>query len=128
MASGEAKSSETDAGETLESRRAASRVWHGVLKGDLVVERHFDRGGRRYLVLQQASRDRSTQDALSPREREVLSYRAYGQSLKLIAGELGISVPTAQRALVSGLKKLGLSGDLELAAVFGAGLRGGRDA
>ncbi|HWZ92272.1 MAG TPA: LuxR C-terminal-related transcriptional regulator [Polyangiaceae bacterium] len=118
----------TDAGEATESRGAARRLWHGVLKGDLVVERHFDRGGRRYLVLQQASRDRSKRDALSPREREVVSYRAYGQSLKLIAGELGVSVPTVQRALVSGLKKLGLSGDLELAAVFGAGLRGSRNA
>jgi DNA-binding CsgD family transcriptional regulator len=120
------KESET-AADPAESHRAARRIWHGMLSGELLVERHFDRGGRRYLMVKPAPGDRSRRDCLSEREREVISYRAYGQSLKRIAGELGVSVPTAQRALASALKKLGLSGELELAAVFGAGLRKKRD-
>jgi DNA-binding CsgD family transcriptional regulator len=103
----------------------ATRLWRGVASGRMSVKQHYDEGGRRYLVLEEVAdnRDRKGGEQLSERERQVIGYRAYGQSVKRIAGELGVSQPTVVRALASARKKLGLASDLELPAIFAAGLR-----
>jgi DNA-binding NarL/FixJ family response regulator len=97
-------------------------VWRDLIAGRLVVLGHCDEGGRRYVQI----RARSKADAsmrLTERERAVVGYRAYGQGLKRIAAEIGVSVPTVARCLSSALDKLQLRSDIELPAVFGAGLR-----
>lgn len=127
MVVGRSKTNEETALPGPEPQRAARRIWHGVINGELMVERHYNRGGRRFLVVQPMPPEGKSDAALTAREREVLSYRAYGQSLKRIGAELKLSIPTIQRALSSALKKLGLSSELELAAVFGAGLRKRRE-
>jgi DNA-binding CsgD family transcriptional regulator len=108
----------------MDSRTAAKNVWHGIVEGRLVIEKHFDKGGRRHLVVRPAAGD-GAERALTERERQVVAYRAYGQTMKRIALELGLSVPTVARTLGSALGKLGLASDVELPAVFGAGLRDG---
>jgi DNA-binding CsgD family transcriptional regulator len=96
------------------------------VSGTAVIERHEDRGGRRYLYLRAPQVSQGALQALSDRERQVVSYRAYGQSLKRIGLELGLSVPTVGRTLARARSKLGLVSDVELPAVFGAALRARR--
>ena len=101
---------------------SGEKLWQDIASGRLVVVRHRDDSGRRYLYVQ-APRDRRDADDLSEREHQVVSHRVDGQGLKRIAVELGVSVPTITRCLARALRKLGLSSEMELPAVFGAGLR-----
>jgi len=78
----------------------------------------YDRGGRRYLVLGQKSRE----PAITDRQRLVIGYRAYCQTLATIADELDVSVPTVANELALALGKIGLTYDTELPVVFGMGL------
>ena len=111
--------------EATKPRRipSADALWRDILSGRWVVLRHRDENGRRYLYVQESNRQGGAEADLTERERLVVSYRAYGQGLKRIAYELGVSVPTVTRCLSRALQKLGLSSDMQLPAVFGAGLR-----
>jgi DNA-binding NarL/FixJ family response regulator len=102
---------------------SAEQIWCDIVAGRLVVEQHRDENGRRYLHVRAPKADRCSSQELTERERLVLSYRAYGQGLKKIAFELGVSVPTVARILASARAKLGLNRDLELPLVFGGGMR-----
>jgi DNA-binding NarL/FixJ family response regulator len=119
------ESAEVSAPEPFRPRRmpSADKLWRDILSGRWVVLRHRDENGRRYLYVQESSRQGRAAADLTERERLVVSYRAYGQGLKRIAYELGVSVPTVTRCLSKALQKLGLTSDMELPAVFGAGLR-----
>jgi DNA-binding NarL/FixJ family response regulator len=119
------ESVEAVAPEATKTRRvpSADTLWRDILSGRWVVLRHRDENGRRYLYVQESNRPRGAAADLTERERLVVSYRAYGQGLKRIAFELGVSMPTVTRCLSRALQKLGLSSDMELPAVFGAGLR-----
>jgi len=100
----------------------AEKVWRDLIAGRLAVLKLRDEDGRRYLHVQ--ARDTSEAGAaLTERELMVIRYRAYGQGLKLIAFELGVSVPTVARCLASALGKLQLASDMDLPAVFGTSLR-----
>lgn len=105
---------------------SADALWRDILSGRWIVLRHRDESGRRYLYVQESKQQGQGAGLLTKRERLVVSYRAYGQGLKRIAYELGVSVPTVTRCLSRALGKLGLSSDMELPAVFGAGLRDAR--
>ena len=122
------QSPETAVPEQTRGRRipSADRLWRDILSGRWIVLRHRDENGRRYLYVQESGREGRAAVDLTERERLVVSYRAYGQGLKRIAYELGVSVPTVTRCLSKALQKLGLSSDMELPAVFGAGLRNRR--
>ena len=100
----------------------ARQLWHGIVEGRLAVARQYDEAGRRYLVVQPVDTSKTHAERLTPRERKVVGFRAHGYALKRISLELGVSVPTVSRALTAALNKLGLSSDLELAAIFGGGL------
>lgn len=107
------------------SRRTptAAKVWRDLVAGKLVVLGHCDENGRRYLRVRRRSKAESNGVKLTERERTVIGYRSYGQGLKRIAVELGVSVPTVARCLSSALDKLQLRSDLELPVVFGVGSR-----
>jgi DNA-binding CsgD family transcriptional regulator len=79
---------------------------------------HFDTDGQRFLVARKNDPDAVGPSALSLRERQVLACRARGLSLKLIAYDLGLSVPSISRTLKSGMMKLGISSHEQLAALF----------
>jgi DNA-binding NarL/FixJ family response regulator len=102
---------------------SADQLWRDILTGRLRVLRHHDENGRRYLYVQAAAPTTGAQQNLTERERLVVGYRAYGQGLKRIAFELGVSVPTVTRCLARALGKLGLKNDMQLPALFGVGLR-----
>jgi DNA-binding NarL/FixJ family response regulator len=101
----------------------AAELWRDLTRGKVVVVKHHDAGGRRYLHLRPRAKSEVGEALLSEREQLVLGYRAHGQSLKRIAFELGVSVPTVARSLASALRKLRLRSEMQLPAVFGSGLR-----
>jgi DNA-binding NarL/FixJ family response regulator len=109
--------------EANEGAPHAERLWRDVVAGRLQVLRHQDQDGRRYLYVQAAAPATGKHRDLTERERLVVGYRAYGQGLKRIAFELGVSVPTVTRCLARALGKLGLKNDMQLPALFGVGLR-----
>ncbi len=51
---------------------------------------------------------------LTPREREVMDLLVNGHSMKQIAGELGISLPTCSKHRTNVLEKLGVDNDVQL--------------
>lgn len=78
----------------------------------------YDRAGRRYVVLR-----RTGEPVVTERQRLVIGYRAYCQTLATIAEELDVSVPTIANELSAALEKLGLADDTELPRIFGMGLK-----
>jgi len=102
----------------------AGDVWRKVVEGRLPVMRFYERAGRRYLVLATGNGD----EELTPRQRQIVAFRSYGETTKHVAHELGVSEPTVIREIGTALKKLGLSSEVELPIVFGAALRSGRRA
>lgn len=112
-----------DVVEADECAPNAEQLWRDIVTGRLRVLRHRDENGRRYLYLQAATQAAGEPHDLTERERLVVGYRAYGQGLKHIAFELGVSVPTVTRCLARALGKLGLKNDMQLPALFGVGLR-----
>jgi DNA-binding NarL/FixJ family response regulator len=93
--------------------------WRDLGAGKMSIIDSYDRAGRRYLVLRRAG----TEARLTERQRLVMAYRAYCQTLATIADELDVSVPTIANELSAGLEKLGLECDTDLPRVFGMGLK-----
>jgi DNA-binding NarL/FixJ family response regulator len=94
-------------------------AWRELSAGRMAILDFYDRGGRRYVLLRRAGR----QALVTERQRLVLGYRAYCQTLATIADELEVSVPTIANELSAGLRRLGLECDTELPRVFGMGLK-----
>jgi len=99
-------------------------VWKKLVEGRLPVMRFYERAGRRYLVLATSGGN----GELTPRQRQIVAFRSYGETTKHVAHELGVSEPTVIREIGTALKKLGLSSEVELPLLFGAALRSGRRA
>jgi DNA-binding CsgD family transcriptional regulator len=97
---------------------AALEAWRGLIQGRWSLVEHFDSDGQRFLVARKNDPDARGPRGLEARERLVLAYRARGLSLKLIAYELGLSIPGVSRALQSGMTKLGISSHEQLVSVF----------
>jgi DNA-binding NarL/FixJ family response regulator len=93
-------------------------VWRHLATLRTPILDFYDRGGRRYIVLDR----KHGQPLVTERQRQVLGYRAYCQTLATIAEELEVSVPTVANELAVALDKLGLSCDTDLPIVFGTGL------
>jgi DNA-binding CsgD family transcriptional regulator len=102
----------------------AGDVWRKLVEGKLPVLRFYERAGRRYLVLAAGG----SGEELTPRQRQIVAFRSYGETTKHVAHELGVSEPTVIREIGTALKKLGLSSEVELPLLFGAALRSGRRA
>ena len=97
-----------------ESAPESPELWHALLSGEWSLIDHFDSGGRRYVIAVR----RRTGSPLTTAERELLSRRARGLPLKVLAGELGVSVPTVSRRLERAREKLGLRGQADLAKIL----------
>src|SRR5262245_17107305 len=94
-------------------------AWRELGAGRMSILDFYDRAGRRYLVLRGDGR----RSLVTERQRRVLWYRAYCQTLATIAEELDVSVPTIANELSAGLEKIGLAYDTELPRIFGMGLK-----
>jgi DNA-binding CsgD family transcriptional regulator len=96
----------------------ALEAWRGLVEGRWSLVEHFDNDGQRFMVARKNDPDAVGPARLNLRERQVLACRARGLSLKLIAYDLGLSVPSISRTLKSGMAKLGISNDEQLACWF----------
>jgi DNA-binding NarL/FixJ family response regulator len=101
-----------------------AEVWRQLVAGRLPVTRFYERSGRRYIVVTPSGGS----DELTARQRQIVAFRAYGETTKHVAHELGVSEPTVIREIGTALRKLGLSSEVELPILFGAALRSGRRA
>ncbi|HEY4105605.1 MAG TPA: LuxR C-terminal-related transcriptional regulator [Polyangiaceae bacterium] len=111
----------------LPEQLTAQQLWRDLIAGRATVSAHRDEGGRRYLTLELAAPGSSNQlELLTERERRAVGFRAFGQTLKFIAHELGVSQPTVARTLANARQKLGLASDLDLPAIFAASPRSKR--
>jgi DNA-binding NarL/FixJ family response regulator len=97
-----------------ESSADSSALWQALLSGDWSLIDCFDAQGRRYLIAVRSS----AENALDESERWLLARRARGVGLKVLALELGVSVPTISRRLDRAMKKLGVKNQTELARVL----------
>lgn len=100
-------------------QEGAEAAWRALLDGDWTVSEAAAHGGRMHLRGRRVASGARKTPLLTPRERRVLALRAAARTLKLIAAELGVSEATVSRALVCGMRKLGLSCATEL-VLFGA--------
>lgn len=90
-------------------------LWSGLVSGRWSLVEHFERDGRRYFLAYRNDPEVASVRALTPREAQVWYYAAMGQSNKLIAYALGLSIPTVAGYLRQARRKLG--GDISLAAL-----------
>jgi DNA-binding CsgD family transcriptional regulator len=101
-----------------EDQDAALEGWRGLVAGRWSLVEQFDTDGKRFIVARKNDPRIAAPAALALRERQVLACRSRGLSLKLIAYDLGVSLPTVSRALQSGMSKLGLRSEADLVALF----------
>ncbi|MBL8918216.1 MAG: helix-turn-helix transcriptional regulator [Myxococcaceae bacterium] len=92
---------------------AAIEAWRPLVEARWTLYDHFERDGRRYYVARRND-PALAEDALTPRERQVVGFAALGHSNKLIAYELGLGASTVATHLSSAAKKLGLTSRLAL--------------
>jgi DNA-binding NarL/FixJ family response regulator len=104
------------------NRKEAMRLWQDLTFGRISIKRYHDKHGRRFLVLKSPNKGSQIAE-FSERERQAMAYRAFGQSLKHIADELGVSHATVTVDLARARKSLGVASDLELPAILAAGPR-----
>jgi DNA-binding CsgD family transcriptional regulator len=103
------------------NRQEAVRLWQDLTSGRIGIKRYHDERGRRFLVLKPPSKAAQLKE-LSERERRAMGYRALGQGFREIADELGVATATVMADLARARTRLGVASDLELPAIFAAGL------
>ncbi|MGZ3419665.1 MAG: LuxR C-terminal-related transcriptional regulator [Polyangiales bacterium] len=91
---------------------ATTSLWSEVVAGGWSVVEEFEADGRRWFVAQRASRDFF--EALTPRERTVVTRTVAGHSNKVIAIDLGLAPSTVAGHLASAMRKLGTTSRVEL--------------
>jgi DNA-binding CsgD family transcriptional regulator len=104
-------------GERRHDATRAVDLWTGLVSGRWSLVEHFERSGRRYFLAFRNDPTVAPLRALTDRELQVWSYAAMGQSNKLIAYALGLSVPTVAGYLRQARRKLG--GDVTLQTLAG---------
>jgi len=95
----------------------AEPLWQDLTCGRIGIKRRYDERGRRFLVLKPLNKA-SRISQLSERERQAVGYRAYGQQLKRIAEDLGVTESTINQDLARARKRLGVASDVDLSAIF----------
>jgi DNA-binding CsgD family transcriptional regulator len=95
-----------------ESPTTSVELWRGLVSGRWSVVEHFERDGKRYYLAHKNDPELAADRGLTPRERQVFAYAELGQSDKLIAYTLGLSLSTVSTLLSNARRKLGTSLDL----------------
>lgn len=96
----------------------ARELWAQVMAGQLALVARHDAAGLRLLAVERSG-SRLGVRGLTGQERRVALRSAAGQSLKVIAFELGLSLPAVSQHLARALPKLGMRDRLELAHLLG---------
>lgn len=102
---------------------AAAEAWTALVSGRWSVVERFESDGRRYLVARRNEPGALASAALTPVETHALLLRAQGVAYKAIRYELGLSEGSVHGYVQSGLRKLGIANETELAMLFGAQAR-----
>ena len=105
---------------TLREHRSMSDNdnWSLLTLGGWSLIDQFDSDGRRYVIAERCSLARR----VSRPEWRMLVARARGSALKVIAFDLGISVPAASRRIRRAMERLGLRSQSELARLLARGV------
>lgn len=96
----------------------AIEVWRGLVAGRWSLVERFESDGRRYLIARPNDPRVDLLPMLTERERQVLMFRAFGHSQKLISYELGLSASVVSRSLALAMKKLGIRSPADLMAML----------
>ncbi len=86
----------------------ALQVWQGLVRGRWSLVDCFDTDGRRFVVARANAPRLGDPRGLSPRELQVATYAARGESGKMIGYRFGISQAQVSSTLVSAMRKLGV--------------------
>ena len=97
---------------------ASPSPWRGLAASRWSLVDTFERDGRRYVVAEQTAR--TDAEALSPRERAVLTAAAADHHDKLIAYDLGLADSTVRVLLYRATRKLGAKNRSDAIARFRA--------
>jgi DNA-binding CsgD family transcriptional regulator len=87
---------------------AAVDAWKVLVRGRWSLVDEHERGGRRYILAYRNTPASPGPEALTEREREILSLAVLGHAPKLIAYELGLAASTVRVHLTNASRKLGV--------------------
>jgi DNA-binding CsgD family transcriptional regulator len=98
----------------------ALSLWKGLVSGRWSLVDHFDHDSKRFVVAKRNTLGLRVWHTLTEREHQAVAFVAQGQTLKIIAYQLGVSTATVAADLARAQSKLRVSSRLELAAVYRA--------
>lgn len=101
------------------SPEEAMMMWKGLVAGKWTIVDWVDTDSRRFLVAHENPFSTRALRALSPREVDIAEHLAQGRSTSEIGYALGLQSGTVSRAARTVLRKLGVKGRADLAALFG---------
>jgi DNA-binding CsgD family transcriptional regulator len=101
-----------------ESQADALEAWKGLVGGRWSLIDHVDTDGKRFVVARKNESVAPHMANVTPAECRVMLARARGLALKLIAYDLGLSVGRVSKLLASGMSKVGIAHEAELAFLF----------
>jgi DNA-binding CsgD family transcriptional regulator len=102
------------ASSTRDDPERALELWGALIAGRWSIVDHVDRDGKRFILAKKNTPDVPNPAALTPAERLVLLYAAWGHSNTLISYETGFSASTVSTRLRGALRKLRVKSRAEL--------------
>lgn len=91
-------------------------IWQGLVRGRWSLVDWFDSDGRRFMLARSNAPDLGDPRGLTPRELQVATYAASGESQKLIGYRFGLTPGHVSALLKSAMHKLGVKTQPELVA------------
>jgi DNA-binding CsgD family transcriptional regulator len=96
----------------------ALAAWQALVEGRWSLVERFESDGRRYLLARQNAPGTESNALLPGLQAHALLLRAISTPFKLIAYELGLSIASVHGLVSDGMRRLGVSSELELVSLF----------
>jgi DNA-binding CsgD family transcriptional regulator len=96
------------------------RLWTALVDGKWSLVESIDSDGKRFVLVRRNTPDLKHPRGLLPTERHAAALVALGHPTKLVAYELGLSLPVVSALVASAVRKLGLRSRAELIRTFNA--------
>lgn len=93
---------------------AALEIWQALVRGRWSMVDWFDTDGRRFVLAIPNAPEVNDPRGLTERESQVVTYAGFGDSNKMIAYRLGLSLPRVSLHLRNAMRKLGLRTRVQL--------------
>jgi DNA-binding CsgD family transcriptional regulator len=100
------------------SAHDALDLWKGLVEGRWSLVDRFDSDGRRYVVAHANDPAAPGPRTLTAQERNITAIAAAGLPLKVIAYELGLSMPRVSNILRQAMAKIGVTSRAELVRIY----------